>query len=198
MTPRTSKPETVTFPYPISRSSTVSRIRAQLTRGLAFSGDTPHTSSQLSLFDERSGLPTNTPAPFARSIERGPVVVCIRKPRTKPFDTSSLASIAKSTAPNGQRDGMEASSGHAARSFTKTAGSISTHCYQRPLLTLTTLSLATSGMSGGTANLVAIKSSNRVRKPTLQATSPSTSPKTAKSISPAISERGHHHVPTTP
>lgn len=198
MTSLTARPHaSVTLSCWINRSCTVERLRAPPMHGLSFSGDTPHTASQLSLFVGRNTSPTGQ-GTFVASTARGRTVQCIRKRRTKPFATSSVTSTVRSTVPSGQRDGMAASSGHAVKSSTRMDASTSTRCYQRRLTISTVLSLATPGTNGGTANLVATRSNSREVNITSQPTSASTSPKKAKSISPRISGRGSRRVPTTP
>lgn len=198
MTRLTFKRATAMSPFRISRSCTVSLIRVQLTPGLAFSGAIPHTCSQLSLFDAKSGLPTGTPDRCGSSIELGPAVVCIRKPPTKRLGTSSAASIARSMAATGAGDGIAASSGYAGRSSIRTEGSTSTRCSPRQPTISTVLSAGTSGMNGGTASSAAIRSSGRARNAMSRPTSPSTSAKEVKLISRPTSARGNRRGATSP
>lgn len=155
-----------TLNFRTNRSCTVTRIRVCAMAGLAFSGDTPHMSSQLSLFDLKSFGPTDTPAKSVRSIAPGRTVLCIQKRPTRHFDSSSATSIAKSTGRSGAVDGMAASSGRAVKSSIKTVGSTSTRCFQRRLTISTVLSLATHGTSGGTASSDATSSNSRARSTT--------------------------------
>ena len=167
-----------TLNFRTNRSCTVTRIRVRATPGLTFSGDTPHMCSQLSLFDLRSSTPSEQLEKSGASNELRRTVLCIWKRRIRHFDSLSATSTAKSTDRSGARGGIADCNGRAALSSTKTAGCTSTHCYQRRLMTSTVLSLAMRGTSGGTESSAETKLSSRGRKPTLRATSASTSSKT--------------------
>lgn len=167
-----------TLNFRTNRSCTVTRIRVFAMRGLTFSGDTLHTSSQLSLFDSNGSTEIGPQARFSPLIERATTVLCIRKRRIKLSGCSSARSAEASTAAIGPESGTAACSGSEVASSTRTAGCISTPCSPRQRTIFGGLLTLSRTTDGGSKSSDSTGSNVRARSATFRTTSRTTSSKT--------------------
>ncbi len=161
-----------------NRSYTVSRIRVYAMPGLSFSPATPHSCSQLSLFDLSDSIGTAQPEKCSPQIGPAVTVLCIQKRPTKRFASSSARSTDQCTDATGRRSGTAACSGFEVANSTETAGSTSTRCLPRQRTIFGGLLTLNRTTDGGSKNSDSTVLNGRAVSATCRTTSRITSSKT--------------------